>query len=164
MLRKPLNKVKWFAVFLLTNGAVQYQLSGGGDDGALKTSVEGLVVMAVIVLCAAGGNVVTQMVMQASADQPLMLQNSLLYGWGVLLNGFNWWYSVEVNGAEWFGAFGGRAFFLCCFRFESRRDGLDDQGRGVYVCAVYGSHSLARSFFFPRVLCVCACYPPPLVC
>jgi hypothetical protein len=120
VLRKPLNKVKWFAILLLTNGAVQYQLSGGGCDssgGALKTSVEGLVVMAVIIVCAAGGNVATQMVMQASADQPLMLQNSLLYGWGVLLNGFNWWYSVEVNGAAWFGNFSGRAFFLCCFRF-----------------------------------------------
>lgn len=71
--------------------------------------------MAVIVLCAAGGNIVTQMVMQASADQPLMVQNSILYSWGVLMNGFNWWYSVEANGAEWFGNFSGRAFFLCCF-------------------------------------------------
>jgi hypothetical protein len=62
--------------------------------GALKTSVEGLMVMAVIILCAAGGNVATQLVMQTSMDQPLMLQNSILYAWGVVLNGFNWWRSV----------------------------------------------------------------------
>ena len=116
VLRKPLNKVKWFAIILLTNGAVQYQLAGGCAEGdVLKTSAEGLVVMAVIILCAAGGNIVTQMVMQQSMDQPLMLQNSILYAWGVGLNGFNWWWSVEAGGQPWFGQFSGSAFFLCLF-------------------------------------------------
>jgi len=32
-------------------------------------------------LCAAGGNIVTQMVMQKSMDQPLMVQNAMLYSW-----------------------------------------------------------------------------------
>lgn len=147
VLRKPLNKVKWFAILLLTNGAVQYQLSGGSCDasgGALKTSVEGLMVMAVIIMCAASGNIVTQMVMQASADQPLMLQNSLLYGWGILLNGFNWWYSVEVNGAEWFGDFSGRAFFLCCFRFDDSALELVH----CAICYVCMLQSICAFFFF----------------
>ena len=51
VLRKPLNKVKWFAVILLTNGAAQYQLSSC-SGGGLKTSTYGLTVMAVIVGCA----------------------------------------------------------------------------------------------------------------
>ncbi len=50
VLRKPLNKVKWFAVILLTNGAAQYQLSSC-TGGGLKTSTYGLTVMAVIVGC-----------------------------------------------------------------------------------------------------------------
>ena len=92
MLGKPLNKVKWFAIVLLTNGAVQYQLSGCSDGGGtvLKTSAEGLIVMMVIIVCAAGGNIVTQLVMQSSMEQPLMLQNSILYAWGVGMNGMNW--------------------------------------------------------------------------
>jgi len=48
VLGKQLNKIKWFAIVLLTNGAVQYQLSGCSENGgALKTSAEGLMVMMV---------------------------------------------------------------------------------------------------------------------
>lgn len=120
LLRKPLNKVKWFAIILLTNGAVQYQLSGCNNEGGLKTSMEGLMVMVVIIACAAGGNVVTQLVMQKNMDQPLMMQNSILYSWGVLMNGFNWFYSVRVAPVDtpvaWFGGgFGGAALGLCVF-------------------------------------------------
>ena len=71
--------MKWFAILMLTNGAMQYELAGCGHEG-LKTSSEGLFVMAVIISTAAGGNVATQMVMQKSMDQPLMFQNMLLYG------------------------------------------------------------------------------------
>ena len=119
VLGKPLNKVKWFGIALLTNGAVQYQLSGSADGGSLKTGPEGLIVMMVIIACAAGGNVVTQLVMQKSMDQPLMLQNAILYSWGVVMNGANWWWSVEGHGGSaavpWFGDFGGAALFLCVF-------------------------------------------------
>mmetsp|Transcript_58728 Transcript_58728/g.101166 ORF Transcript_58728/g.101166 Transcript_58728/m.101166 type:complete len:386 (+) Transcript_58728:144-1301(+) len=121
VLGKSLNKVKWFAIVLLTNGAVQYQLSDcSAGGGALKTSAEGLAVMAVIIVCAAGGNVATQLVMQTSMDQPLMFQNSILYSWGVLLNGFNWWRSVMVSSADaaavpWFGNLTSSALFLCLF-------------------------------------------------
>jgi hypothetical protein len=59
-------------------------------DGGLKTSTTGLMVMFVIIGCAAGGNVATQLIMQQSMDQPIMLQNSILYSWGVLMNGANW--------------------------------------------------------------------------
>jgi drug/metabolite transporter (DMT)-like permease len=120
VLRTPLNKVKWFAIVLLTNGAVQYQLSGCANEGGLKTSMEGLMVMVVIIACAAGGNIITQLVMQKSMDQPLMLQNSILYTWGVAMNGFNWFVSVRGAPAdakvEWFGdGFGRAAFGLCVF-------------------------------------------------
>ena len=50
--------------------------------------------MAVIVFCAAAGNVYTQRVMQRKMDQPLMVQNAMLYVWGVLFNGVNWFASV----------------------------------------------------------------------
>jgi hypothetical protein len=119
VLQKPLNKVKWFAIILLTNGAVQYQLSGCASEGGLKTSMEGLLVMMIIIACAAGGNIVTQLVMQKNMEQPLMLQNTILYTWGVLMNGANWFVSVQSAPAgtvEWFGAgFGGAAFSLCVF-------------------------------------------------
>lgn len=119
VLQKPLNKVKWFAIILLTNGAVQYQLSGCASEGGLKTSMEGLLVMMIIITCAAGGNIVTQLVMQKNMEQPLMLQNTILYTWGVLMNGANWFVSVQSAPAgtvEWFGAgFGGAAFSLCVF-------------------------------------------------
>jgi hypothetical protein len=59
VLGKPLNKIQWFAIVLLTTGAVQYQLSGCSTD-TLRTSGEGLFVMAIIITCAAGGNIITQ--------------------------------------------------------------------------------------------------------
>ena len=37
-----------------------------------------------------GGNVYTQKVMQRKMDQPLMVQNAMLYVWGVIFNGTNW--------------------------------------------------------------------------
>lgn len=114
VLGKPLNKVKWFAIVLLTTGAIQYQLSGC-SEGTLKTSSEGLFVMAIIIFCAAGGNIVTQMVMQKSMDQPLMIQNAMLYSWGVLMNGFNWWVFTTSYEVPWFGDFTPKVFFLCCF-------------------------------------------------
>ena len=48
-----------------------------------------------------------------------MLQNTILYAWGVLMNGANWFVSVQgapAGTVEWFGAgFGGAAFSLCIF-------------------------------------------------
>lgn len=124
LLGKKLNKLKWFAIILLTNGAMQYELAGCSNDGGFKTNTEGLLVMAVIITTAAGGNVVTQLVMQKSMDQPLMFQNMLLYSWGVIFNGVNWVHSVVNSNAvsadqprvEWFGdGFGQSAALLCMF-------------------------------------------------
>jgi drug/metabolite transporter (DMT)-like permease len=115
VLGKRLNKVKWFAILMLTNGAMQYELAGCGHEG-LKTSSEGLFVMAVIISTAAGGNVATQMVMQKSMDQPLMFQNMLLYGWGIIFNGINWLYFSDVVSNGWFGdGFGKSAALLCVY-------------------------------------------------
>jgi drug/metabolite transporter (DMT)-like permease len=74
VLRKSLNKVKWLAIILLTNGAVQYQLSSCAT-GALKTSAEGLFVMVIIIACAAGGNIATQLLMQVTSF-------TIVYVWG----------------------------------------------------------------------------------
>mmetsp|Transcript_28518 Transcript_28518/g.86014 ORF Transcript_28518/g.86014 Transcript_28518/m.86014 type:complete len:352 (-) Transcript_28518:29-1084(-) len=63
VLNKKLHALEWTSITLLMVGAMQYQLSGCGGDG-YKIDGQGLVVMAVIVACAAGGNVYTQKVMQ----------------------------------------------------------------------------------------------------
>lgn len=94
VLKKPLNALEWCAVLLLTVGAMQYQLSGCDAGGGYRIDARGLAVMAVIVFCAALGNVYTQRVMQRKMDQPLMVQNAMLYVWGVLYNGANWFMSV----------------------------------------------------------------------
>ena len=78
MLGKRMHALEWTSIVLLMVGAMQYQLSGCGDDG-YKIDTMGLCVMAVIVACAAGGNVYTQKVMQRKMDQPLMVQNAMLY-------------------------------------------------------------------------------------
>lgn len=65
--------------------------------------------MLIIILCAAGGNVATQLVMQKNMDQPLMLQNAILYVWGICFNGLNWIGSVQgSSGGEAFGDIGFR--------------------------------------------------------
>ncbi|KAH8047012.1 pyrimidine nucleotide-sugar transmembrane transporter [Aureococcus anophagefferens] len=92
VLKKPMH-AEWCSIVLLMVGAMQYQLSGC-DDSGYRIDVEGLSVMAVIVFCAAAGNVYTQRVMQRKMDQPLMVQNAMLYVWGVLFNGVNWFASV----------------------------------------------------------------------
>lgn len=73
---------------------MQYQLSSCMAMSMRVNSV-GMSVMAVIVACAALGNIYTQKVMQQRMDQPLMQQNLLLYGWGVLFNGINWLQSMR---------------------------------------------------------------------
>ncbi|EGB09091.1 hypothetical protein AURANDRAFT_69784 [Aureococcus anophagefferens] len=93
VLKKPMHALEWCSIVLLMVGAMQYQLSGC-DDSGYRIDVEGLSVMAVIVFCAAAGNVYTQRVMQRKMDQPLMVQNAMLYVWGVLFNGVNWFASV----------------------------------------------------------------------
>lgn len=121
LLGKKLNKLKWIAIGLLTVGSMQYELAGCSNDGGLKTDVEGLMVMGILITTAAAGNVVTQLVMQKNMDQPLMFQNMLLYSWGVIFNGINWFYSVSSSRAtdkpvEWFGGgFGQAAVLLCVF-------------------------------------------------
>ena len=67
MLGKRMHALEWTSIVLLMVGAMQYQLSGCGDDG-YKIDTMGLCVMAVIVACAAGGNVYTQKVMQRWGD------------------------------------------------------------------------------------------------
>jgi drug/metabolite transporter (DMT)-like permease len=47
-------------------------------------------------------------------EQPLMLQNSILYAWGVIMNGISWGWSIH-NGAPVLGKFGWLAFLLCVF-------------------------------------------------
>jgi len=61
-------------------------------------------VMLLIIASASGGNIYTQKVMQRKMDQPLMLQNAMLYGWGILFNGINWMFSV--NSGSTVGYFG----------------------------------------------------------
>ncbi|KAL1512131.1 hypothetical protein AB1Y20_005399 [Prymnesium parvum] len=94
VLGKRLNQIEWAAITLLMLGAVQYQLSSCSAV-AMRVSSMGMSVMAVIVACAALGNIYTQKVMQKKMHQPLMLQNLLLYGWGILFNGINWAQSVS---------------------------------------------------------------------
>ena len=120
MLGKRMHALEWTSIVLLMVGAMQYQLSGCGDDG-YKIDTMGLCVMAVIVACAAGGNVYTQKVMQRKMDQPLMVQNAMLYVWGVIFNGTNWILSAmpssEHHGApvELFGDVGGVQVFSMVF-------------------------------------------------
>ena len=120
MLGKRMHALEWTSIVLLMVGAMQYQLSGCGDDG-YKIDVFGMSVMAVIVLCAAGGNVYTQKVMQRKMDQPLMVQNAMLYVWGVIFNGANWLLSAvpssESHGPppSLFGAIGGVQVFSMAF-------------------------------------------------
>ena len=56
----------------------------------MRIGSAGMGVMGVIIACAAAGNIYTQKVMQKRMEQPLMLQNAVLYSWGVLFNGVNW--------------------------------------------------------------------------
>mmetsp|Transcript_25856 Transcript_25856/g.86928 ORF Transcript_25856/g.86928 Transcript_25856/m.86928 type:complete len:352 (-) Transcript_25856:221-1276(-) len=93
VLRKQFNTLEWVSIVLLMLGAMQYQLSSCAA-AAYRVDSSGLVIMAAIVCCAAGGNVYTQKVMQKKMDQPLMLQNAMLYLWGVLFNCANWAFSV----------------------------------------------------------------------
>lgn len=90
LLNKRFNALEWTGVVLLATGATQFQLSSCDDGQTFQVSPEGMLYMIVIVGCAAGGNVATQHVMQNKRDQPLMLQNVLLYAWGIALNGANW--------------------------------------------------------------------------
>ena len=83
-------------MWLLTNGAAAYQLSDCDGDNDMKVSVEGLMIMFIIIMCAAGGNIATQKLMQ-KGDQPLMLQNAILYVWGVAFNLFNLVVSMRGN-------------------------------------------------------------------
>lgn len=77
-------------------GAVQYQLSSCSAV-AWRVSSTGVGVMLLIVSCAAIGNIYTQKVMQTNMNQPLMLQNLLLYSWGLLFNGVNWMQSMRTQ-------------------------------------------------------------------
>ena len=112
-----LNTAQWLGLGLLMNGAMQYQLSS--CDRVLRISPEGLGIIAIIVICAAGGNVVTQLVMQKDSGQPLMMQNAILYLWGIVFNGVNWLRSVTGPTPQaWFGDIGGiqvlaMAFYAC---------------------------------------------------
>lgn len=113
LLRKQLNAIEWVSIVLLMVGAMQYQLSGCATD-AYRIDTEGMFIMLIIVLCAAGGNVYTQKVMQKKMDQPLMLQNALLYIWGIVFNGINWSTSI-ARGAVSFGNVGGIQIFSMVF-------------------------------------------------
>ena len=104
VLGKQLNKLEWTAVTLLMIGAMQYQLSSC-SAGSMKVSTAGVSVMMIIIACAAGGNIYTQKVMQKKMSQPLMLQNSVLYAWGVLFNGLNWLQTL-IGGKPAFGSLG----------------------------------------------------------
>jgi len=89
VLGKRLNSLEWASMLLLMVGAMQYQLSSCSSKSMRINSI-GMSVMLIIIACAAGGNIYTQKVMQKRMEQPLMQQNLLLYGWGVLFNGLNW--------------------------------------------------------------------------
>lgn len=56
ILKKSMNTIEWISIVLLTVGAMQYQLSGCTTTG-YRIDTEGLAVMFIIVMCAAGGNV-----------------------------------------------------------------------------------------------------------
>jgi len=107
VLGKTLGKLEWTAVTLLMIGAMQYQLSSCSAK-SMRISMAGVSVMMVIIACAAGGNIYTQKVMQKKMAQPLMLQNSVLYAWGVLFNGVNWLQSMHAQ-----SAFGSLGFWPC---------------------------------------------------
>lgn len=113
ILKKSMNTIEWVSIVLLMVGAMQYQLSGCSTTG-YRIDFEGLAVMFVIVLCAAGGNVYTQKVMQRKMDQPLMVQNAMLYVWGIVFNGINWSISVS-RGAVAFGNVGSIQTFSMVF-------------------------------------------------
>merc|ERR1740130_71199 len=90
VLGKRLNQLEWASIALLMVGAMQYDLSACSKNDKMRISSTGIGCMGIIVACAALGNIYTQKVMQKKMDQPLMLQNAVLYGWGVLFNGVNW--------------------------------------------------------------------------
>merc|ERR1711937_1088022 len=166
MLGKRMHALEWTSIVLLMVGAMQYQLSGCGDDG-YKIDTMGLCVMAVIVACAAGGNVYTQKVMQRKMDQPLMVQNAMLYVWGVIFNGTNWILSAmpsaDHHGApvELFGVVGGVQVFSMVFyaiyglsiSIILKRFGeitpLELTTFGVIMLAVYLHTVLARNYAPP---------------
>ena len=101
-LSKRLNALEWLSIVFLTAGAMNYQLSN--CEKGLMVDMEGLLVMLVIIICAAGGNVLTQKVMQKKMEQPLMLQNAILYSWGIAMNGANWVLTTHSNPTQgWFG-------------------------------------------------------------
>ena len=113
LLRKQLNTIEWTSILLLMVGAMQYQLSGCASSD-YRIDAEGMIIMLIIVLCAAGGNVYTQKVMQKKFDQPLMFQNALLYVWGIVFNGVNWSTSIG-RGADAFGDIGQIQVFSMVF-------------------------------------------------
>eukprot|EP00756_Hemistasia_phaeocysticola_P048507 Hpha_TRINITY_DN22930_c0_g1::TRINITY_DN22930_c0_g1_i1::g.153958::m.153958/K15272/SLC35A1_2_3; solute carrier family 35 (UDP-sugar transporter), member A1/2/3 len=119
VLGKPLNRLEWVGIFLLTNGAAQFLLAGttrGGDATNPTADLTGLLIMACIIGCTGGGHIATQLVVQRKNDQPRVLQNTMLYAWGVVMNAINWAASVwglhSSKPEPWLGDFN-RMELLC---------------------------------------------------
>ena len=78
VLKQYLNPIKWLAILLLTTGSVQYQVSGCADE-PMRVEPVGLLVVFLVACSAAGGNVVSELVMKDKMDQPLMFRTPPYY-------------------------------------------------------------------------------------
>eukprot|EP00966_Prymnesium_polylepis_P159298 3681619-Prymnesium_polylepis.1 len=88
-------------------------------------------------------NIYTQKVMQRKAAQPLMLQNVVMYAWGLAFNGINWAWSARASPA--FGAVGGWQLAAIAFYAVF----------GLTISAIIKQFgSLARTFINTGAICL----------
>ena len=72
----------------------------------MAPSVVGIVATLAVVATSAMANVYNQFILQYTPDQPLMLQNLFLYGYGVIFNLINWGRSIYYTAGPPRPAFG----------------------------------------------------------
>ncbi|KAK3273712.1 hypothetical protein CYMTET_18062 [Cymbomonas tetramitiformis] len=85
-LRRPLSRLQWIALVLVSAGAVSSQL-GSNNDGAMKASLKGYFLMLLLCFLAALGGVVTEALMKGNRDS-IHWQNTQLYTFGLVFNVF----------------------------------------------------------------------------
>jgi len=145
VLHRPLNSVEWIAIGMLTIGAMQYQLASAVAAKPFSVDATGICMLAVIVTCAAASNIYTQKVMQQKMAQPLMVQNAVLYAWGLAFNAANWAWSARAQPA--FGAMGGWQLASIAFYAVF----------GLTISAIIKHFgSLARTFINTAAICLTA--------
>lgn len=96
LLGKVPTQMQWCIIMLLCTGGMQHYLSIQ-EEAVAGTSIVGLGALLSVVATSALANVYNQFVLQAAPDQPLMLQNTFLYMYGVLFNALNWARSIYVG-------------------------------------------------------------------